>query len=68
MTANVESYAFLDPSRITVSTTASGAPTPTFQVAIRYDFSDSIFRTLGRLIALPDPVVERRAVVQRGGY
>ncbi|KFC75483.1 TadE family protein [Bosea sp. LC85] len=66
--ANVESYAFLDPAKISVSTTASGAPTPTFQVAIRYDFSDSIFHRLGSMIALPDPVVERRAVVQRGGY
>lgn len=68
VTANVPAYAFLDPAKIRVTTAASSAPTSTFQVAVSYDFSDTIFHQLGSLIALPHPVVERRAVIQRGGY
>lgn len=65
---SIGSYAFLDPSKLTVRTTALGAPAPSFEVAVVYDFSDSIFNRLGSIVALPTPVVERRAVVQRGGY
>lgn len=68
VTANVASYAFLDPEKVSVTTAASGSPTQTFEVAVRYEFSDSIFDRLGSLVALPAPVVERRAVIQRGGY
>jgi Flp pilus assembly protein TadG len=65
---SVESYAFLDPSRLTVRTVALGAPAPSFEVTVAYDYSDTIFNRLGAIVALPMPVVERRAVVQRGGY
>lgn len=65
---SVGSYAFLDPRKLTVRTTALGAPAPSFEVAVAYDYSDSIFNRLGSMVTLPTPVVERRAVVQRGGY
>jgi Flp pilus assembly protein TadG len=65
---SVGSYAFLNPSKLTVRTVAQGAPTPSFEVTIAYDYSDTIFSRLGSIVALPMPVVERRAVVQRGGY
>ena len=65
---SVGSYAFLDPSKLTVRTVALGAPAPSFEVTIAYDYSDTIFNRLGSIVALPMPVVERRAVVQRGGY
>jgi Flp pilus assembly protein TadG len=65
---HASSYPFLDPSKLTVRTTVTGAPAPSFEVAVRYDFSDSAFNRLGSLVSLPLPVVERRAVVQRGGY
>jgi len=68
VTRSVGSYAFLDPSKLTMRTTALGAPAPSFEVAILYDYSDSAFSRLSSIVALPVPVVERRAVVQRGGY
>jgi Flp pilus assembly protein TadG len=68
VTRSIGSYAFLDASKLTVRTTAAGAPSPSFEVAIAYDYSDSIFNRLNSIVALPTPTVERRAVVQRGGY
>lgn len=68
VTRSIGSYAFLDPSKLTVRTTSQGAPAPSFEVAVAYDYSDSIFNRLNSIVALPTPVVERRAVVQRGGY
>ncbi|MGX1788010.1 TadE/TadG family type IV pilus assembly protein [Bosea sp. NPDC055332] len=68
VTRSVGSYAFLNPSKLTVRTTAFGAPAPSFEVTVVYDYSDSVFNRLGTIVALPMPVVERRAVVQRGGY
>lgn len=65
---SLRAYAFLEPSKLTVRTATTGAPAPSFEVTIGYDFSDSAFNRLGALVALPKPVVERRAVVQRGGY
>lgn len=68
ITRNIGSYAFLEPSKLTVRTTAMGAPAPSFEVTVVYDYSDSIFNRLSSMVALPMPLVERRAVVQRGGY
>lgn len=66
--ASLGSYLLLDPARLDVSTTQSGPPHRTFEVAIRYDMSDTLLATFASLVALPPPRVERRAVVQRGGY
>ncbi len=65
---SVSSYALLDPARLRVTTSQSGPPRQTFEVAIIYDMTDTVFHNLGSLVALPPPVIERRAVVQRGGY
>lgn len=66
--ANVSSYPLLDPARLQITTAQSGPPRQTFEVAILYDMSDTVFANLASLIALPPPLVERRAVIQRGGY
>ena len=66
--ANVSAYPLLDPTRLKMTTSQSGPPRQTFEVAIQYDMSDTVFANLASLIALPPPQVERRAVVQRGGY
>lgn len=68
ITQSVGSYAFLEPNKLTVRTSALGAPSPSFEVTVLYDYSDSIFNRLSSIVALPMPIVERRAVVQRGGY
>ena len=68
ITRSIGSYAFLEPNKLTVRTSALGAPSPSFEVTVVYDYSDSIFNRLSSIVALPMPIVERRAVVQRGGY
>jgi len=67
VTGNAVGYPFIDPSKIQVST-ASNAATSTFQVAVRYDMSDSFVYRFGDLLPLPQPVFQRSSVIQRGGY
>jgi Flp pilus assembly protein TadG len=68
VSASLGSYLLLDPAKLRVTTAQSGPPHQTFEVAIRYDMSDTLLASLSALVALPPPLVERRAVVQRGGY
>lgn len=68
VTAHVSAYPLLDPARLKITTAQSGPPQQTFEVAILYDMSDTVFANLASLVALPPPLVERRAVIQRGGY
>jgi len=66
--SNASAYALIDPARLQITTAQSGPPRQTFEVAISYDMSDTVFANLAALVSLPPPLVERRAVVQRGGY
>jgi hypothetical protein len=66
--SNAPAYPMLDPAKLQVTTTQSGPQRQTFEVAISYDMSDTVFANLASLVALPPPLVERRAVVLRGGY
>jgi Flp pilus assembly protein TadG len=66
--SHATSYAFIDPAKLRLTTAQSGPPRQTFEIAIVYDMSDTVFQSLAALVALPPPLVERRAVVQRGGY
>lgn len=66
--ASLGSYALLDPAKLRVTTAQSGPPRQTFEVAIHYDMTDTVFANFASLVALPPPQIERRAVVQRGGY
>jgi Flp pilus assembly protein TadG len=68
VTANITSYAFIDPTRIKVTTRSGNAPQQTFEVTVAYDMSGSLFDSLSALTPLPQPMIERRAVIQRGGY
>ncbi|WP_439498220.1 TadE/TadG family type IV pilus assembly protein [Bosea sp. (in: a-proteobacteria)] len=68
VTANITSYAFIDPARIKVTTRSGNAPQQTFEVTVAYDMSGSLFDSLSILAPLPQPMIERRAVIQRGGY
>lgn len=68
VTANASSYAFLDPTKVTVTTAQSGPPQQTFSVAVAYDMSGTLFQSLASLVSLPPPTVVRQAVIQRGGY
>ncbi len=68
VTANAASYAFIDPAKVRVRTSQAGPQQQSFEVAVSYDMSGSVYDNLSRLAALPQPLIERRAVVQRGGY
>jgi Flp pilus assembly protein TadG len=66
--AHAASYAFIDPAKVRVTTSQGPAPQQVFEVAVVYDMSDTLFSSLSSLVSLPPPLVERRAVIQRGGY
>lgn len=66
--ANARSYPLLDPAKLRVATVPGGLSNQSFEVAVAYDMSQTVFQRLAELVALPPLQVERRAVVQRGGY
>ena len=66
--AHAGSYAFIDPAKLKVRTGQTGPQMQSFEVAVAYDMSGSLYDSLSRLASLPQPVIERRAIVQRGGY
>ncbi len=67
VSSNAAGYPFIDPARIQVSTSSNPA-SATFQVAVRYDMSDSFVYRFGEMLPLPQPVISRSSVIQRGGY
>lgn len=68
ITAHAGSYAFIDPTKLRVRTGQAGPQMQSFEVAVAYDMSGSIYDSLSRMVSLPQPMIERRAIVQRGGY
>jgi hypothetical protein len=58
-------HSMLDPARLTIRTGRVGAPAR-FEIALVYDFSDSLFHRLGSLIGLHTPLLEGRVVVESG--
>lgn len=66
--ANAGAYAFIDPAKVKVRTLQTGPQQQSFEVAVSYDMTGSLYDRLSRLADLPQPLIERRAVVQRGGY
>ena len=66
VTSTVSSYAFIDPARVTLSFDAPSATT--FRVSVRYDMSKFVAYHLLASLPLPNPVVTRQAIAQRGGF
>lgn len=66
--AHADAYAFIDPAKVTVRTLQTGPQRQDFEVAVSYDMTGSLYDRLSLLVSLPQPLIERRAVVQRGGY
>lgn len=66
--AHAGSYAFIDPAKRRVRTGQTGPQMQSFEVAVTYDMSGSAYDSFSRMISLPQPLIERRAIVQRGGY
>jgi Flp pilus assembly protein TadG len=67
VTANVSSYAFLDPTRISATSATLSTNPSTYQVALTYDMSGLFIYQFGKIVPLPSPTVQRTAVVLNGG-
>ena len=66
ISANVASYAFIDPAKLTLNT---ADPSGTyFQVSVRYDMSGLVAYRLLPWLPLPSPIVTRSATIQLGGF
>ena len=64
---NAANYSFIDPAKLSVSTTpVSGYPNA-YQVTLNYDMSGSFAFSLANLIPLPSPNVQISTVVLNGG-
>ena len=65
VSSSTGSYAFIDPTRITITT--DDPSSTAFRVSARYDMSTLFPYRLLSGLPLPNPVITRSAVVQRGG-
>ena len=61
----LSNYAFIDPSKLTVSTTSTAT---TIKVALNYDASGSFFRNLAGSVVSTPLVITRSATVQLSGF
>ena len=61
-------YPLLDPHKLTVAATPSGSDPNLFAVDLRYDASGNTIFVLEGLVPMPPRVIERQAVIRRGGY
>jgi len=61
----LSNYAFIDPSKLTVSTTSTST---TFQVSLSYDASASFFSNFSKSVVSTPLVITRSATVQLSGF
>ncbi len=66
VSSSTGSYVFIDPTKITITT--DDPSSTAFRVSARYDMSDLFPYKLLAGLPLPNPVITRSAVVQRGGF
>ena len=64
----VANYPLLDPRKLTVAATPSGSDANLFTVDLRYDATGNTIFVLEGLVPMPPRVIERQAVIRRGGY
>jgi Flp pilus assembly protein TadG len=67
ITSNIGSYAFLDPTKISATSSTINANPSTYQVSVTYNMSGSFIYQFGSFLPLPSPLVQRSAVVLNGG-
>ena len=61
-------YPLLDPSKLTVAAAPSGSDPNLFAVDLSYDASGNTIFALEGIVPMPPRVIERQAVIRRGGY
>ncbi|HWK88231.1 MAG TPA: TadE/TadG family type IV pilus assembly protein [Xanthobacteraceae bacterium] len=64
----LSSYPLLDPRKLTVAAAPSGTDPNLFAVDLRYDASANTIFALEGIVPMPPRVIERQAVIRRGGY
>jgi Flp pilus assembly protein TadG len=64
----VANYPLLDPAKLTVDATPSDSDPNLFTVDLHYDASENTIFALAGLVPMPPKIIERQAVVRRGGY
>lgn len=64
----IANYPLLDPNRLTVSAAPSPSDPNLFQVQLSYDASQNTIFALEGLVPMPPRVIQRQAVIRRGGY
>jgi Flp pilus assembly protein TadG len=65
---SIASYPLLDPARLTVNASASIADPNLFSVDLHYDASTNTIFLLEGLVPMPPKVIDRQAIIRRGGY
>lgn len=65
---SIVNYPLLDPKRLTVDANPSGTDPNLFAVDLHYDASTNTIFLLEGLVPMPPKVIERQAVIRRGGY
>jgi Flp pilus assembly protein TadG len=61
-------YPLLDPNKLTVAAAPSGSDPNLFAVDLSYDASANTIFALEGIVPMPPRVIERQAVIRRGGY
>jgi Flp pilus assembly protein TadG len=65
---SIANYPLLDPKKLTVDATPSGSDPNLFSVDLHYDASTNTIFVLEGLVPMPPKIIERQAIVRRGGY
>jgi len=66
--SNAGSYAFIDPTKTTITAQSTGTPATAYRVTVSYDMASSFVYRLASFLPMPSPVIQRSAVVQYGGF
>jgi Flp pilus assembly protein TadG len=64
----IADYPLLDPAKLKVDATPSDSDPNLFTVDLRYDASTNTIFALAGLVPMPPKIIERQAVIRRGGY
>ena len=65
---NLGAYPFLSATDLSLKSAQTDGATGVFSVTVRYDASRNFIFHLPNLIPMPNPLIERTASIQRGGY
>ena len=68
ISSNATSYVFLDSAKLKIEADPAVVQSNNYKVTLTYDMSDLFIYQFSSLLPLPEPKVQRTAVIVRGGY